>query len=139
VIVPAHRAYVLGPMTGYFDDNREAFRIVTKVLRSLGFEVISPDELDDVDPPMTPSWEGNLTRDLPHVVTCGLGVASAWVAEQRWGNARILNPHRVEPADLRSPTDRPVLDRGTDLGSPRAVPEDRPPLPRVSSSGTYLQ
>lgn len=69
------RLYLLGPMTGYFDDNRAEFKKWTAVLRAEGFEVVSPDELDEIDPVPEPTWEKLLSRDLPHLLTCGGGAA----------------------------------------------------------------
>lgn len=72
---PGTRVYVLGPMTGYKDDNRPAFRAATATLRALGMLVTSPDELDDKCPAERQTWEGYLERDLPWAVKAQAGVA----------------------------------------------------------------
>lgn len=38
------RVYLSGPMTGYPDDNRPAFRAVAARWRALGYEVLNPAE-----------------------------------------------------------------------------------------------
>lgn len=72
--------YLIGPMSGYKDHNRPAFRKATEVLRRHDLNVVSPDELDEVDPLHTedgkePSWEEYLARDLPWVCRAEVGVA----------------------------------------------------------------
>lgn len=65
-------------MTGYVDDNRRAFRAAAAEIRSRfpGVFVVSPDELDNIDPPKgPPTWEANLTRDIPHLVRCDMVIA----------------------------------------------------------------
>lgn len=56
-------------MTGYKDENRPAFRRASEVLRGLGMNVISPDELDQLDPVTAPKpgWSDYLRRDIGHV------------------------------------------------------------------------
>ena len=39
------KLYISGPMTGHKDMNRPAFRYTAKVLRELGYEVISPADI----------------------------------------------------------------------------------------------
>ena len=73
--VHRHRVYILGPMTGYPDENRPAFRAAAKMLRSMGAVVISPDELDEMYPIHEPNWEKYLRRDLPFVAKATVGVA----------------------------------------------------------------
>lgn len=69
---PIKRLYLLGPMTGIFDDNRPAFNAAAAKLRSLGFDVVNPAELDDgLDvPPRVDCY----ARDIPHLLTCDAGV-----------------------------------------------------------------
>lgn len=43
------RVYLCGPMTGYPEFNHQAFRAATGRLVNLGFNVISPVEMDDAD------------------------------------------------------------------------------------------
>ena len=61
------RAYISGPMTGYKDDNRPAFRDAARVLRERGYDVLSPDEFDDIKPIASGRWGDYLRRDLPCV------------------------------------------------------------------------
>lgn len=68
-------AYILGPMTGYKDDNRPAFREAAAKLRSMGYEVTSPDELDCRDPAKRNGWADFLRRDIPWLVNADIGVA----------------------------------------------------------------
>lgn len=68
--------YLTGPMTGYKDDNRPAFREAAKKLRNAGAEVISPDELDTIDPIKgEKTWESYLARDIRHLSDATMGVA----------------------------------------------------------------
>jgi hypothetical protein len=66
--------YVLGPMTGYHDENRPAFKAATEILRRANYDVISPDELDEIDP-VEITWENCLRRDLAYLRLAGFGVA----------------------------------------------------------------
>lgn len=76
-------AYILGPMTGYPGDNRQAFRDAAADLRKRGFAVCSPDELDQSDPAESPTWEKYLERDMPHLVKCEIGFALPGWKESR--------------------------------------------------------
>jgi hypothetical protein len=68
--------YITGPMTGYADHNRPAFRKVATKLRKLGAVVISPDELDETDPIKgEETWEAYLARDIRHLSDATMGVA----------------------------------------------------------------
>lgn len=64
--------YILGPMTGYKDDNRPAFREAAAKLRSMGYEVTSPDELDRRDPAKRNEWADFLRRDIPWLETLSI-------------------------------------------------------------------
>jgi hypothetical protein len=59
--------YVCGPMSGYPDHNRPAFRAMTELLRGLGYRVISPDELDTYHPITKSSWKNYMARDLAYL------------------------------------------------------------------------
>lgn len=85
--------YILGPMTGYPDFNRPAFKAMTDQLRARGFEVISPDELDDTAPAKGEQWADYLARDLQFVAKAHMGVALAGWRESRGATleATILN------------------------------------------------
>ncbi len=74
-MTPGIRVYVLGPMTGYPLENRPAFKAATRKLRAMGFEVVSPDELDDLHPIEVPDWRGYMERDIPYLIQCQAGVA----------------------------------------------------------------
>jgi hypothetical protein len=69
------RVYLLGPMTGYPDFNRPAFRQATAWLRSKGYAVISPDELDDTHPAGGTEWKDYMRRDIPWAVNAEVGYA----------------------------------------------------------------
>lgn len=62
-------------MSGYVDDNRPAFRSAAKFLRSIGFVVCSPDELDDIEPLTNATWKDYLQRDIPWAARADCGVA----------------------------------------------------------------
>jgi nucleoside 2-deoxyribosyltransferase len=66
--------YLSGPMTGYKDDNRPAFRDAAADLRAMGYSVISPDELDDALPVVKDTWSAYMRRDLPFVASADMGV-----------------------------------------------------------------
>lgn len=71
------RAYILGPMTGLPDFNRPAFRTAAAELRLQGYEVTSPDELDERDPVSSaePQWADYMRRDLPWLSAAHIGFA----------------------------------------------------------------
>ena len=68
------KVYVAGPMTGYVEHNFPAFRAAADRLRSLGYEVVSPAELDD--PNLTHEelaaipHEVYMRRDLAYLLDC---------------------------------------------------------------------
>ena len=73
------RAYLSGPMTGIAQDNRPAFRSAARLLRGVGYEVVSPDELDTTAPATGHTWAEFLTRDIPFVVPLRLAfVLPGW-------------------------------------------------------------
>ena len=61
-----HKGYLLGPMTGHDDYNRQAFIDAAGDLRDRGYEIVSPVELDG-DTEL--SWGEYLARDLRIILT----------------------------------------------------------------------
>lgn len=66
------KIYVSGPMTGLPKNNVPAFNRAAKKLRSLGYAVINPAELDKDEPCMM--WEDCLRRDIKWLMTCDVVV-----------------------------------------------------------------
>jgi hypothetical protein len=63
------KVYISGPMTGLPHFNAPAFNEAATTLRSLGFDVINPAELDAAD--LEPKeWHEYLRRDLVELVKC---------------------------------------------------------------------
>lgn len=63
------KLYLSGPMTGVPDLNRPAFNAAAKALRSAGYAVVNPPELDRNEPRTT--WKECLQRDIRHMMLCG--------------------------------------------------------------------
>lgn len=61
------RIYISGPMTGMPDLNVSAFRAESDRLRSLGYDVVNPAELNP-DPAI--GWHECMRRDLAALLTC---------------------------------------------------------------------
>jgi Asp-tRNA(Asn)/Glu-tRNA(Gln) amidotransferase A subunit family amidase len=70
-------------MTGYPDDNREAFRHATHWLRSKGYAVVSPDELDELQPTKEKTWKAYMKRDIPWAVNADIAYALPGWRESR--------------------------------------------------------
>ena len=69
------KAYISGPMTGLPDYNRPAFREAAARLRSEGYEVFSPVEMDEHgDEAEVWEWEDFLCRDLQFILQTDIGV-----------------------------------------------------------------
>lgn len=60
------KAYISGPMSGFPDNNYPAFKKAAKKYRKLGYDVLSPTEIDKkFDPPNTDeNWWFFVRRDL---------------------------------------------------------------------------
>jgi nucleoside 2-deoxyribosyltransferase len=109
--------YITGPMTGYKDDNRPAFRDAAKKLRKHGAKVISPDELDELDPVKgEKTWESYLARDIKHLSEATMGVALPGWKHSRGSLFEIF---------ILKTLGKPVLDLRTGKPIPHA---DIPPL-----------
>jgi hypothetical protein len=81
------KLYLAGPMTGRSRFNFDAFDHVARILRSQGFEVISPADLDraeGVDPDRPESALGldlseTMRKDLHYVLDCdGIVMLPGW-------------------------------------------------------------
>lgn len=59
--------YVSGPISGYPNKNREAFARASEALRKLGHTVLSPFELDLVEPCDPRDWDANMRRDIKYI------------------------------------------------------------------------
>jgi len=78
------KLYLSGPMTGIKNLNVPAFAKAAKQLRSKGFVVINPPELDRIQ--RADTWEECLRRDLRYVVDC-----DAIATLPRWTKSRGAN------------------------------------------------
>lgn len=75
------KIFVTGPMRGKQDLNRPAFAKATLRLRGVGYEVISPSELDDIELKQGKPLDVNhaLLRDLGYIVDCqAMAVLPNW-------------------------------------------------------------
>lgn len=60
------KCYVAGPMTGYPELNYPAFHQTSERLRQMGFEVVSPAELN----PITTPYREAMINDILALVRC---------------------------------------------------------------------
>lgn len=60
------RVYIAGPMTGYPELNYPAFHSAAEKLRSMGFEVVSPAELN----PITEGYREAMRKDILALLEC---------------------------------------------------------------------
>lgn len=80
--------YIAGPMRGYEENNFPAFINAAKKYRKLGFDVVSPAEMDLVDNPdaakqteaeAVGNFDKYMSRDLPAVCGCnGVVLLDGW-------------------------------------------------------------
>lgn len=61
------RIYIAGPMTGVPDLNFPAFNAEAQFLRSIGFDVVNPAE---VNPDHTMPWVECMRRDIAELMKC---------------------------------------------------------------------
>lgn len=97
------RLYLSGPMSGIAEHNFPAFNAEAARLRSLGFDVVNPVDVNP-DPGMT--WEACLRRDLAEMLTCdAIALLPGW-QNSRGAQLEQYVAHRVGigivmSADLR--------------------------------------
>jgi hypothetical protein len=60
------KCYVAGPMTGHAELNYPLFHSTSEKLRAMGFEVVSPAELN----PITTAYREAMINDILALVTC---------------------------------------------------------------------
>lgn len=88
------KLYLGGPITGIRGGNKAAFNRATKVLRSMGYKVVNPIELDK-GAPKKMKWADFIRRDIPHLAKCyGLVLLPKWEssrgAQLEWRIAKDL-------------------------------------------------
>lgn len=62
--------YVAGPMSGIIDHNFPAFHAAAKLLRSRGFTVINPAEINADAVDVVRPWDWYMRRDIAELVKC---------------------------------------------------------------------
>ena len=60
--------YLSGPMTGYPNKNFDTFNKAVKLLRSKGYTVLNPQDLEVQEPKDT--WENCIRRDIRELLKC---------------------------------------------------------------------
>lgn len=99
------RLYLSGPMTGLPEFNFPAFHAEASRLRGLGFDVVSPAELNP-DPSAT--WHDCMRRDLAALLTCdAIALMPGW-QKSAGAHLEMHVAHRVgmeilTTQDLREP------------------------------------
>ena len=97
---PKPKLYLAGPMTGYPEQNFPAFHAAAAQLRTAGYEVVNPAELN-LDPG-TP-WRVCMQIDIRELVLCeGIALLPAWerskgaLLEYRIARGLDMQVERVE-------------------------------------------
>lgn len=84
------RIYLSGPMTGIADNNFPEFHKWAETLRSTGYEVVSPAEIQEVG-----TWELCLRADLRELCTCdGIAIMPGW-EKSKGANLELHVAHRL--------------------------------------------
>lgn len=72
-------------MTGIVEYNYPAFAAEAKRLRSLGYEVVSPAEIN----PEGGTWQDCMKKDIAHLVTCDVVAKLPGWASSRGANVEV--------------------------------------------------
>lgn len=84
------RIYLSGPMTGIADNNFPEFHKWAELLRSTGYEVVSPAEIQEAG-----TWELCLRADLRELCTCdGIALMPGW-EKSKGANLELHVAHRL--------------------------------------------
>jgi len=84
------RIYLSGPMTGIADNNFPEFHKWAETLRSTGYEVVSPAEIQEAG-----TWELCLRADLRELCTCdGIALMPGW-EKSKGANLELHVAHRL--------------------------------------------
>lgn len=84
------RVYLSGPMTGIPENNFPAFHDAAEYLRALGYEVVSPAEIQEAG-----SWELCLRADLRELCTCdSIALMPGW-ENSKGANLELHVAHRL--------------------------------------------
>lgn len=87
------RVYISGPMTGLPDLNFPAFREAARRLRSLGFEVVNPAELN---PDPTTPWAQCMRADIKALCDCDvIALLPGW-EKSKGAHLELQIAHRLE-------------------------------------------
>jgi hypothetical protein len=79
------RIYLCGPMTGIAEYNYPAFAAEAARLRSLGYDVVSPAEIN----PDGGTWQDCMKKDIAQLVTCDVVAKLPGWAYSRGANVEI--------------------------------------------------
>lgn len=113
--------YIVGPMSGYENHNFPAFAGVAKQLRKMGYNVISPHEMDEAEggpkqaSPGDEQWRRYLRRDLAQLLK-----ADAIIALDGWEHSQgaALEVHVARKLGV------PIFDtRGKRVRQPSQAPQ----------------
>ena len=86
------RIYISGPMSNMPDLNFPAFNSEAARLRSLGYDVVNPAE---INPDTSMSWKECLRRDLQEMLTCdAIALLPGWENSQG-AHLELHVAHRV--------------------------------------------
>lgn len=86
------RIYVCGPMTGLPEFNYPAFAAETARLRALGYDVVSPAEIN----PNGGTWQECMKKDIAQLMTCDLlAKLPGWI-DSRGARLEILLAQQLE-------------------------------------------
>lgn len=94
------KVYIAGPMTGYPELNYPAFHATATRLRAMGFEVVSPAELN----PLDEKYHAAMRKDILALIECDhICMLQGWQASKgatlEHHIATVLN---IEPITLES-------------------------------------